>query len=161
MRRSCLRRRTAHCGSHRGLRQDSWDTQNRKFLRRSGWDLHINRLVLSRNYMHEERRLPGPLHQLTLLPNQLIQIVEGWTIQFKEKLTVKLNVSKHQLLSTLCVAIACGTAMLTAGATAASAKILGKAPKDVACNGSICNSTTLICECGCKYDGNLPGRCTN
>ena len=77
---------------------------------------------------------------------------------------MKLNVSKHQLLSTLCVAIACGAALLTAGATAASAKILGTPKTGNSCVGvdGICTSTDLCCPgTTCMKSDGYPDRCTN
>jgi len=53
--------------------------------------------------------------------------------------------SKRQLLSTLCVAVACAIAILTAGATSASAKIL-----------KIRNGVTGCTNGGC---GNAGGSC--
>ena len=78
---------------------------------------------------------------------------------------MKLSVSKHQLLSTLCVAIACAAALLTAGASAASTKILGATKAGTSCvgEGGICSSSDpccpgLTCQNGGGGDNN---RCTN
>ena len=78
---------------------------------------------------------------------------------------MKLSVSKHQLLSTLCVVVACAAALLTAGATAASAKILGTAKAGTSCVGEdgVCSATQLCCPgLTCmKGTGGDSSRCTN
>jgi hypothetical protein len=61
----------------------------------------------------------------------------------------KLHSPKQRLLSALCLSVACAAALLTAGATAASAKAMKPIPmrSDLSCNSPCSNNSNCSGMC--------------